>query len=166
MKNFCILTLVIVTLITTTTGCSLFQPNQISVEPTENTISLLISTEDSLKYCNGADMDSEGFRKTITQKETATIPETNISPEQLANKMLVLAAQKADITFPQSNENPLNYIKIRNQIAYIEPTEGWAGVSIFLCFWKPFVEVNLLQLPEIKKVEWVNSNDEWNNLSQ
>jgi len=141
-------------------GCSFNQ----APEQNQNTLTFLIPTQDYLKYCNGADMDSDGFRKTITQKETVTISETNLSSEQLANKMLTLAAQQASLTFPQSNENPLNYIKIKDQTAYIEPTEGWAGVSIFLCFWKPFVEVNLLQFPGIKNVIWTTDQAQWQGL--
>ena len=109
-------------------------------------------------------MDSEGFRQTITQKETTTIPETNLTQEQLANKMLIQAEQKAAMGWPQSNQDPVNYIKIRNQTAYVEPTEGWAGVSIFLCAWKPFVEINLLQFPGITSVVWVNDLTQWQNL--
>jgi|GEM_PF-1914059 len=155
----------------TLSACNFLQPKTVPLPQNNNvatgtSVSIVLPTEDRLKYCNGADMDSAGFKKTITQKETVTIPETNLDPTQLANQMIVLAAQKADITFPQSNENPLAYIKVINQTAYIEPTEGWAGVSIFLCAWQPFAEVNLLQLPGIQKVEWVNDLQKWQDLNK
>ncbi len=155
-------------------GCNLNQPitnsppstNQItnSNQPQETSITYLVPTADPIKYCNGADMDSDGFRKTITKQVTKTIPQINISLSQLANKTLELAAQEANITFPQSTTDPTTYIKVIGDTAYVQPTEGWAGVSIFLCYWKPFVEVNLLQIPDIKKVEWTNDYNVWNNL--
>jgi hypothetical protein len=164
MKKTTILLSILALLVILLPGCNLFAPKQTVNAPAETQINYVLSTTDYLKFCNGADMDSEGFRKTITNKQTGIIPEINLSPEQLATKMLVLAAQKANIGWPQSNQENLNYIKVKNQTAYIEPTEGWAGVSIFLCYWKPFVEVNLLQLPEINKVEWVADQQTWQNL--
>jgi len=155
-------------------GCNLYQPitnsqpntNQISNsnQPQETSVSFLIPTEDPLKYCNGADMDSEGFRKIITKEVTKTIAETNLTEDQLVNKTLELAAQEAKITFPQNTTDQTTYIKVIGDTAYVQPTYGWAGVSIFLCYWKPFVEVNLLYLTNIKNVVWVNDWNQWDNL--
>jgi hypothetical protein len=37
-------------------------------------ITYLVSTSDSTKYCNGADMDSVGYQATITQERTTSTP--------------------------------------------------------------------------------------------
>jgi len=132
--------------------------------PTSTAINYILSTADNLKYCNGADMDSAGYKATITEKKTEQISESNLTLTQLANKTIALATQAAKINNPQLDTDPNNYIKVINDTAYVIPIEGWAGVSIFLCFWKPFVEVNLLQVPGIKNVVWVNDSAEWQNL--
>ena len=162
MKKIILLFALLLT-ITLISGCNSIQPisevqtntNQAANlnQLTETTVNFLIPTADPLKYCNGADMDSEGFRKTITKEVTKTITETNLTTDQLVNKTLELASQEAKMNFPQSTTDQTNYIKVIGDTAYVQPTDGWAGVSIFLCAWKPFVEVNLLHLPEIKKVE-------------
>jgi hypothetical protein len=164
MKKTTILLSILALLVILLPGCNLFVPKQTVNEPTETQITYVLSSTDYLKFCNGADMDSEGFRKTLTQKKNGVISGINLNTQEIANKLLVLAADDANIGWPQSNQENFNYVKVKNQIAYIEPTEGWAGVSIFLCYWKPFVEVNLLQLPGINKVEWVADQQTWQNL--
>jgi len=131
-------------------------------QPEESTVSLLISTEDKLKYCDGAIMDSEGYKKTLTKEFEVSSLENNLSRAEFIRKSLVLAANQSGLNFPQAESE--NYIKIINDTAYVAPTEGWAGVSISLCSWQPFVEVNLLRFPEIKKVEWVNDLQKWGEL--
>src|SRR5262245_30473737 len=37
---------------------------------------VVVSTEDSRKYCDGLTMDSDGYRKTITQEKAVTLPAT------------------------------------------------------------------------------------------
>ncbi|MCX6745427.1 MAG: hypothetical protein NTX00_00215 [Candidatus Parcubacteria bacterium] len=147
-------------------GCNGPKPiaNNTQEAKKETKISFLVPTQDPLKYCNGADMDSEGFRKTITNEVTRTIFETNLTEDQLANKTLELAAQEAKMNFPQSTTDPTGYMKVLGDTSYIQPTDGWAGVSIFMCAWKPFVEANLLKLSNIKNVVWVNDWNQWNNL--
>ncbi|MFA5188782.1 MAG: hypothetical protein WC460_05460 [Patescibacteria group bacterium] len=173
MKKFSLFCFIVLTLILVS-GCNLSQPitnsqpntNQISNsnQPQETIVSFLVPAEDPLKYCNGADMDSAGFRKTITKAVTKTITQTNLIQDQLVNKTLELAAQEANITFPQSTTDTSNYIKVIGETAYVQPIDAWAGVSIFLCYWKPFVEVNLLYLTNIKNVVWVNDWTQWDNL--
>jgi hypothetical protein len=132
-----------------------------TVTPTGTEISYYLSTEDSLKYCDGNNMDSEGYRKTLTKKMIALVP-GELTLKEKALKTIELADQAADNTLPYEDSN---YIKIIGDTALIEPIGGWAGVSIFLCSWKPFIEVNLLQFPEIKKVLWVNDSQEWSSLT-
>jgi len=155
------------------TGCNL---NQLSVkiqplnqaenlnQPTGTTINFLVSNYEYTKYCNGADMDSEGYKNSLTVKETKIIPQTNLTQEQLLTQTIDAASEKANLTSITSMDQ--NFLKIVDDTVYIEPIEGWAGVSIFLCAWKPLVEVNLLQFPEIKKVKWVSDLQKWEELNQ
>lgn len=162
MKKILFILSITIILIALTSGCNWFKPKQVQVIPTETKLTFLVSAEDALKFCNGADMDSEGFKKTITKEWTATSHKTNLSRNQLIKETLIYAAQEAD--FSIANNVDEEYIKIIGDTAYIQPIEGWAGVSIFLCYWKPFMEVNLLLFPEIKNVVWANSAEEWDKL--
>lgn len=163
MKKIFIFAGLIMALSLLITGCGQAQPKPTAQTPTAQTqISYLEPTKDPLKFCNGADMDSAGFRKTITQKMTASIPKDNLSKDQLIIETLIYASSHTD--FQTSHNVDANTIKIIGDTAYIQPIEGWAGVSIFLCYWKPFIEVNLLQFPEIKKVVWVTDQVQWENL--
>jgi hypothetical protein len=156
-------------------GCNLrinFQPTNtepatptLTPTPELKEVSLLISTTDPLKYCNGADMDSEGFKKTLTKEITTTNLETNLSAAELIRKSIVWAAGQSGVSFPQAEQNE-NYLIIKDGTAYIQPTDGWAGVSIALCSWQPFLEVNLLRFPEIKKFEWVTDQAQWAELNK
>jgi hypothetical protein len=113
------------------------------------TITYLISPADSTKYCNGVDMDSAGYQKTITTERTTSTPELNTTILQLI-KATINAA-----TTGMCRE-ALNQTSITesNGVVTISPLEGWAGVSITMCSCKPQVEVNLLRLPGITKVVW------------
>lgn len=166
MKKLILLLFLAILLSTAVSGCNLFKAKQAQNTPqiAQTEVSILLPTEDSNKYCNGADMDSEGFRKTITQKNQVKIDKGNLSPNQLIIETLATAANNSG--FSIYNNIDEKYLKIVGDTAYIQPIDGWAGVSIFLCYWKPFVEVNLMQFPEIKKVEWVNDQNKWFELSQ
>lgn len=131
-------------------------------QPGTNEISLLISTADVLKYCNGADMDSEGYKKTLTKEIKFMNFENGLSQTQLMRKSLIWVGEQSGISFPQADNE--DYIKIVGDTAYIQPIGGWAGVSIALCGWQPLVEVNAVRFPGIKKVEWVTDQTQWDNL--
>jgi hypothetical protein len=162
----------ILTLALIAAACN-FIPNQsknLNLNQNQNTnnlqtnLSFLTSKDEYIKYCNGADMDSEGFRKTITKTITITIPAINLSREELIKQSVVAASEQAQLDTAISIDQ--NFLKIVGDTAYIRPIEGWAGVSIFLCAWKPLVEVNLLRFPEIKKVEWLNDPAKWAELNK
>lgn len=116
-------------------------------------ITYLVSTSNATKYCNGANMDSAGYAKTITKKVTRTIH----SPQKLSDndriRGAVLLASRATNMMTVLKAEP-NIIKIKGDTAYVGAIDGWAGVSIFMCAWKPLVEANLLSFPQIKKVVW------------
>lgn len=118
-------------------------------KPVVSKISYLVSAEDSLKYCNGADMDSLGYQKTITVEKTTNLLETDPTKTHLI-KTVINAATIGMCNVALSH---LNIIE-KDGIVYIPPIDAWAGVSITMCSCRPEVEVNLLRLPGITKVVW------------
>ncbi len=167
MKKLSYLIVLLIIIGLSMAGCNLLQTqapvqNQNINNPTTTTISFLTSSDDYIKYCNGADMDSQGYRKSLMKKETNIINKTDFSQTELITQTVIAASEAADLTTITSNDQ--NFIKISGDTAYIEPIEGWAGVSIFLCAWQPLVEVNILQFAEIKNIVWVSDQNQWNNL--
>jgi len=118
------------------------------IEPTQ-IITYLSSKEETTKYCNGVDMDSLGYQKTIINKESTSTPELN--PTKLQIIKTVLNAATTGMCHDVLSQLD---IKENNGIVSIPTIEGWAGVSITMCSCKPQVEVNLLQIPGITKVVW------------
>lgn len=119
---------------------------------TANETTILVSDQDTTKFCNGADMDSAGYAKTITKEKYVTLPSANQPTAELAKSIAVLA------TSGQCQEalKQLDF-KVTGGTVHIPPIDAWAGVSIALCSCKPQVEVNLLRLPGINKVVWDNN---------
>jgi len=119
----------------------LFSPTQ--------TITYLISQSDPVKYCNGVDMDSTGYQKTITTEMTTSTSELNTNILQLIKSIINVA------TTGMCRE-ALNRVDITENkgVVTISPIEAWAGVSITMCSCRPQVEVNLLRLPGITEVLW------------
>ena len=117
---------------------------------TSTVINYLISKEDPLKYCNGADMNSDAFRKTITAPMSSTTPEINLTEAQLAKKTAILSTSG----MCQDVLRQLGDFTVASSTVSIPPIDGWAGVSIVMCYCQPQVEVNLLRLPGITKVVW------------
>lgn len=123
--------------------------NQGSAPPTnaENYLTYVKSTDDSLTYCNGADMDSEGFKKTITDVVTTDIVTNGMTQTELA-KATVLAATSGMCNDVLKKTD----VRVEGDTAYIGQIDVWAGVSIVMCSCKPEIEVNLLRLPGVNKV--------------
>ena len=119
---------------------------QVITQPTK-TLTYLISTEAASKYCDGSNMDSAGYRKTITTQVATNISIDAMTTAELA-KATVLAATtgQCQIALKQNN------ITVDGDTVYIAPIDGRAGISIAMCSCKPQIEVNLLQIPGIKKV--------------
>lgn len=125
-------------------------PPAVNVNVAKNTdINYLVSSADMAKFCNGADMDSDGFRKTITVKKTVTATKADLTTLELVQE--TLAAATGDRCVEVLNKAN---IKVANGVVTMAPVEGWAGVSISLCGCKPLIEVNALQVPGITKVVW------------
>lgn len=117
---------------------------------TSTVINYLISKEDTNKYCNGADMNSDAYRKTIIAPMSSTTPETNLTTAQLAKITAILSTSG----MCQSVLRQLGDFTVASSTVQIPPIDGWAGVSITMCYCQPQVEVNLLRLPGITKVTW------------
>lgn len=129
-------------------------PAPITVKPTTE-IKYYISPDgpdNKLKYCNGADMDSAGYRQTLTKEVTTTVDGT-LTGSELAMKTIQLAAEAEGLN-SNNIADQTDFLKIVGDTAYVKPAEGWAGVSIFLCAWQPFVERNLEQFERIKSINW------------
>lgn len=113
------------------------------------TITYLISKEDRTKYCNGADMDSAGYKKTIIIEATTTTTEADKTETELIKNTIIAATAG----MCQNVMKQLDF-KVASGTAYIPPIDGWAGMSIVMCSCKPEVEVNLLRIPGIIQVIW------------
>jgi len=114
-----------------------------------STVTYLVSAENPDKYCDGVNMDSEGFRKTITVEKTAQLPDANSTEMQKIKSIINLATTGMCQTVLSQVD-----ISVTDGTVYIPPLEGWAGMSITMCSCKPEVEVNLLNISGINKVVW------------
>lgn len=114
-------------------------------------VKILVSTADSLKFCNGADMDSAGYRKTITKAVKITLVPAPKTEAELAKAVAI----EATTGQCQNALKGLDFT-VTDGTVHIPPIDGWTGISIALCRCQPEVEVNLLQLPGINKVTWGN----------
>ncbi len=112
-------------------------------------ITYLVSEQDETLYCNGDDMDSDGYRKTITKEKTAMVPKVSGTQAELAKAVLGLATKGNCRTALMQSA-----ITITNGAVSIPAMDGWAGISIAMCSCTPQVEVNMLRLPGVTKVIW------------
>lgn len=164
----------LITVVTLISGCN---ANQVAInnqnteslntqpvipETPKTTVTYFVSPNEYIKYCNGEDMDSAGYKKSITRKMSNLVEGDDLSLEQKAKIAINEASALANLGDITSIDN--NYLKISGNTAYLKPVEGWAGVSIFLCAWQPLVEVNLLQYPEIKKIIWLDDFKKWDEI--
>ncbi|MCX6779276.1 MAG: hypothetical protein NTU97_03525, partial [Candidatus Magasanikbacteria bacterium] len=142
--------LLIVILLIVGGGVYLFFYNSVK-DPLVSKITYLVSSVDSLKYCNGADMDSAGYQKTITVEKSTNLLEINPTKAQLIKTVI----NAATTGMCQSAMDQLSIME-NGGVVTIPPINAWAGVSITMCSCQPLVEVNLLKIPGITKVVWSN----------
>jgi len=117
-------------------------------KPPASLTSVLVSTQETTKYCNGQDMDSNGYRATITKQIPLTMP-SNQTPSEEA-KAVIVAGTSGQC---QNIMKQLD-IKRNDGTVMIPPIDGFAGVSIMMCYCQPQVEVNALRIPGVTKVVW------------
>lgn len=111
-------------------------------------ITYLASAEETTKFCDGENMDSDGYRQTITVEKTAPAAAGELSPTDLAQATLSAATEGTMC------QQVVQQATVSNGALYIPPIDGWAGVSITMCWCRPLVEVNALRLPEVTQVIW------------
>lgn len=127
-------------------------PTTTVAAPGNTTITYYVSAAKSAVYCNGADMDSAGYKKSINIEVTRDL-NVKLNLQDQIIKTLQMAA--ADTEFNGSDDyTRLASTTYNNGVVTLYPASGWAGVSIFNCAWQPFVQKQLEQFPEVKKVEW------------
>ena len=125
--------------------------SDLQTAPKPAALSYIVSDKDPNAYCNGADMDSEGYRQTITDKKPLPDAAGLATPaEQVAATLKAAAGERCQ----QVLEAVKDGIKVENGVAIMPPVEGWAGVSIALCSCKPLFEANALNVPGVSKVVW------------
>lgn len=130
-------------------GAFLLWQNQQVVPVAVTTLTYVTSAEDSIRYCNGDQMDSEGYKKTLTVERTTSTLEQNPTIIQLVKETIHAATTGMCQTVLDQSE-----ITVNNGVVSIPAIDGWAGVSITLCSCKPIVETNLLRIPGITGVIW------------
>ena len=106
-------------------------------------------------FCNGADMDGVGFKAALTKKITTAVS-GNLTTQEKIIKTLSLAAAANAFNESYTRVGEVSY---NNNVVYMGSVDGWAGSSIFYCAWKPFVEKNLEQFPEVKEIVWDTFSD-------
>ncbi len=109
-------------------------------------------SDNQLAYCNGAEMDGAGYKRTLAREIILTVP-GNLSTEDRIKTTLRMAA--ADSNGFSATYTRVENTTVSNGVATLRPAGGFAGSSIFMCAWKPFVEKNLEQFPEVKHIEWL-----------
>lgn len=128
----------------------------IQIPPTDTSvpekITYLVSSEDPAKYCNGVDMDSVGYEKTINMKKTLDIEKNSLTKIQEVKAVI-------DAVTTGNCRTALAGLDITEDsgVVSIPPMDGWAGISISMCSCKPQVDVNLLQIKGITKVVWLKT---------
>lgn len=127
-----------------------FTINASTTNSTAITYYILEKPNTNNTFCNGADMDGAGFKAALTKKITTSIP-GNATTEEKIIKTLSLAAAANSFNASYARVDEVSY---KNNVVSMGPADGWAGSSIFYCAWKPFVEKNLEQFPEVKEIIW------------
>lgn len=120
----------------------------------KNQLSYVISHAPTQQFCNGDKMDSAGYSKTINVVKIAPSLDGLLPKEQQANAILFAASGNHNRITRYFQRKGKALVRIQGSTATIAPIDGWPGISIFMCAWKPLVEKNLLRLPFIKRVVW------------
>lgn len=108
----------------------------------------------SMKFCNGVNMNSAGYKAALTQKKTQNVM-GDLAIEQKIQVTLRVAAEAAQFNTAYTRTASTTFA---NGTATMHSANGWAGSSIFYCAWKPFVEKNLAQFPEVTNIKWETDN--------
>ncbi len=129
----------------------------------EKKVTLYYSSVDQIKYCNGDDMDSVGYGKTLDKKISFPLPESLKTPEEKFSYLMDVGASYVGgaSSCPSAFLKDLQ-LKVKNNVAYLyNPGGGWAGFSIAMCACEPFLNKNLSGLFGVTKTSWDASQAEW-----
>lgn len=118
--------------------------------PVPNTTITYYLLRGSNSFCDGENMDSTGYKSSLTKKIIQTVP-GSLTIEERIKTTLVLAAEAQSFNKMYTRTDNITF---ENGIVTMHSASGWAGSSIFYCAWTPFVERNLEQFGEIKKINW------------
>jgi hypothetical protein len=112
-------------------------------------MSVLVSRASPAAYCNGADMDSDGYRKTLTREKRIALPPVKASANRVVRAVLDATTEGMCHTVMSQLE-----YRFEGSTLHIPPFDAWAGVSITMCSCRPEVEINLARIPGVERVVW------------
>lgn len=121
---------------------------------TSITVAYYHSAQPSKDFCNGQKMDSAGYKNSLTIMRPGSIPAGQPIDQDIQNilNLAVLNTEFANSAYTRIEA--LTYDRATLTLT-MRPAGGWAGSSIFMCAWKPFVEKQLSQMTkEIQKIVW------------
>jgi len=112
-------------------------------------MTVVLSSETSTKYCNGEQMDSAGYKKTLTREKPLELPPEGASTSELVRAVVNAATEGMCQTV-------MSQLEYRNEggTLHIPPFDAWAGVSITMCACQPEVELNFVRIPGVSRVVW------------
>lgn len=117
--------------------------------PDQSTFTYLTSAEETTAYCDGTNMDSDGYRASLTVINTGTIAKLNPTTEEIIRATINAGTTGACHTIMSKTT-----FTEKDGVVTISPIDAWAGISISMCSCKPLVEENILQIPGMKEVIW------------
>jgi hypothetical protein len=112
-------------------------------------MTVLVSNEPASTYCNGAQMDSAGYRRTLTQEKPLELPPEGASETTLVRAVVDAATEGMCRTVMRQ----LEYREDGGTL-HIPPLDAWAGISITMCSCRPAVELNFARIPGVARVVW------------
>jgi hypothetical protein len=112
-------------------------------------MTVLVSAEPSSAFCNGEQMDSDGYRKTLTREKPIELPPAGTSDTEVVRAVVDAATEGMCQTV-------MRQLAYRNAAGtlHIPPVEAWAGVSITMCSCQPEIEVNFVRIPGVTRIVW------------
>jgi len=112
-------------------------------------MTVLVSRAAPAEYCNGENMDSDGYRKTLTLEKPLALPPAEAGTTEVVRAVVDAATEG----MCQTVMSQLEY-RLEGSTLHVPPFDAWAGVSITMCSCRPEVEVNLARIPGVERVVW------------
>ena len=112
-------------------------------------MTVLVSRAARGEYCNGEDMDSDGYRKTLTRETRIALPPAEAGATEVVRAVLDAATEGMCHTVMSQLE-----YRVEGSTLHVPRFDAWAGVSITMCGCRPEVDVNLARIPGVARVVW------------